>query len=275
MFWSGGLSASVATDIVAYNQHNAKLSLLGVWSGVGVFDNQFMSFTEQGHGYGLVQFGMAEEFILQLYAEMAHDCTRGSWTCFESRGLPNNIPPGGYTPPSQVVVPLHVKWMLVFVDPMDGSVALCKTTPRSWLQAGESIRVKGAPIPGKRLSFNITSHLESSSSSGSSTSSSSGAGAATISASVTATPVVAVAAMAASAPSSSNANNNNNEAVVVAAGTTLTLRVPLGWLMYAVTVDGQAWTKFSAANETVTLPALTATATTVVASYKQGARSGL
>lgn len=47
------------------------------------------------HGYGLVQFGMVAPFLLQLYAEIAHDCSRGSWTCFEQRVIPNYTPPGG------------------------------------------------------------------------------------------------------------------------------------------------------------------------------------
>ena len=56
----------------------------------------------QGHGYGLVHHDYPELFLLQLWAEMAHVCTRGSWTCFESRGMPNFTPAGGYTTPSQV-----------------------------------------------------------------------------------------------------------------------------------------------------------------------------
>ena len=85
---------------------------------------------------------MVEEFVLQLYAEMAHDCTRGSWTCFESRGIPNWTPAGGYTTPSQSIVPLNVKWMLAWEDPMDfAKVTLLKATPRSWLAAGETIAV--------------------------------------------------------------------------------------------------------------------------------------
>ena len=91
------------------------------------------------------RYGLVEPFLLQLYSEMAHDCTRGSWTCFESRGIPNWTPAGGYTTPSQSIVPLHVKWMLVWEDPVQrGAVVLCKATPRSWLGAGETISVSGA-----------------------------------------------------------------------------------------------------------------------------------
>lgn len=123
-----------------------------------------MSFTEQGHGYGLVQHGMVEHFLLQLFSEMAHDCTRGSWTCFESRGISDWTPAGGYTEASQSVVPLHVKWMLVFEPPPtttgSRSLDLCKATPRAWLTHGKKIGVKGAPTVGHGLvSFSVVSQL--------------------------------------------------------------------------------------------------------------------
>ena len=160
MFWSGGLSAQDATDIVSYNQNNDRLSRLGVWSGGLNFENRLISFTEQGHGYGLVQHGMADLFLLQLYSEIAHDCSRGSWTCFETRGLPNWTPAGGYATPSQAVVPLHVRWMLLFEDPISNAVALLKTTPRSWLRSGERISVGHAPLGRERVSFEVISQLD-------------------------------------------------------------------------------------------------------------------
>ena len=89
MLWSGGLDAQQVAEIVAFNQNSSKLSRLGVWGGGNDFENRLTSFTEQGHGYGLVQHGLVRPFLLQLYAEMAHACSRGSWTCFETRGLPD------------------------------------------------------------------------------------------------------------------------------------------------------------------------------------------
>lgn len=47
MFYSGGLRARTITDIVQFNQNNSQLAHVGIWSGVGGFRNQFMSFTEQ------------------------------------------------------------------------------------------------------------------------------------------------------------------------------------------------------------------------------------
>ena len=67
----------------------------------------------------------------------------GSWTCFESRGIPDWTPAGGYTEASQSIVPLHTKWMLVFESPPSASDAaeqpsergltLARATPRAWM----------------------------------------------------------------------------------------------------------------------------------------------
>ena len=59
------------------------------------------------------------------------------------------------------MVPLHVKWMLLFEDPISSNLYLCKACPRSWFETGQSISVLGAPIPSMeaRLSFNISSGI--------------------------------------------------------------------------------------------------------------------
>ena len=128
-------------EIVRYNQ-NRRLSKLGIWSGVGWFDNQLMSFTEQGHGYGLLQHDHIELFLLQFFAEMAHACTRGSWTCFESRVLPQGTPGGGYTTPRSRLCRCtsRCSW-----KSRSAVVTLCRGTPRAWLGHGERIEVHGAP----------------------------------------------------------------------------------------------------------------------------------
>ena len=226
MLYSGGLDARTVGEIVAFNQNHSKLSHLGIWSGVGGFRNQFMSFTEQGHGYGLVQHGLIDHFLLQLYAEIAVDCTRGTWTCFESRGIPNWTPAGGYTTPSQSIVPLHVKWMLVWETPRPLAAAnapiisLCKATPRAWMASGKTIAVRNAPTTHGRVSFLVQSLLESSSS-------------------VTATVSL----------NSSSIVHARAERVNV----TLVLRVPLNHIMRSVTVDSKPWSRFDAVAETVAL----------------------
>ena len=233
MFWSGGLDSSTAAEIVDYNQHNEQLARMGVWSAGKGFRNMFMGFTEQGHGYGLLQHNMIKPFLLQLYTEMGHVCTRGSWTCFESRGLPNFTPAGGYATPAQLVVPLHTKWLLLWTDPASGALTLCRGTPRSWLDHGETIAVKRAPTTGGRVAFEVVSRL--------------GDEAPTIAATVT----VAMD----SRPARANARTTAPPVSL-----TLTLRAPAGHHLESVTVDGKSWSRFDAAAETVELPALAAPA---------------
>lgn len=182
-----------------------------------------MSFTEQGHGYGLVQYDMIEEFVLQLYAEMAHDCTRGSWTCFESRGIPNWTPAGGYTTPSQSIVPLHVKWMLAWEDPSDyADVTLLKAIPRSWLSAGEAIKVRNVPLTTGSYSFNITSKLVN--------------------------PTPTISCQIAYKPSTVHKLN------LKAGGITLRLRAPEEWKIAGVTINGKVWSKYSRESEQISVP---------------------
>ena len=57
---------------------------------------------------------------------------------------------------------MHIRWMLVFTDPITGLVTLCKATPRVWLTSGKKISVRGAPLGQRRLSFKIESKLNDS-----------------------------------------------------------------------------------------------------------------
>ena len=153
---------------------------------------------------------------------MAHDCTRGTWTCFESRQIPNGTPAGGYTTPSQSKVPLDVKFALVFADPVRrGELSLCKAVPREWLAAGETVRVANAPTVLGRVDLNITSERGGPNRT------------ATISATVRVRPTPA------SLPHTS---------------TMLYLRAPVGLRLAAVEVDGRRWDRFSAADERIELP---------------------
>ena len=225
MLFSGGLSHETTRQIVQYNQDHAFLSRIGIWGG-GCVSTVQMAFTEQGHGYGLVQHDFAEAFLLQLYSEMAHVCTRGTWTCFESRTLTADrasvTPAGGYASPAQMVVPLHLKWALVFEDPVTGVLWLCKTIPRSWLNTGERVAVRRAPTSRGRVSLTLRSELG------------------------TAGRIMANVTLPARA--ASRAPNNATGSMAM-----LRLRAPTAWVMSSVMVDGRMWREFNSSAETVSV----------------------
>jgi len=243
MLYSGAIDRPVAAEIVQHHQQRSKLSRIGVWSGGPGFESGLMGFTEHGHGYGLLQHELIEPFLLLLFSHAAHVCSRGTWTCFESRRLPNWPPAGGYATPSQAVIPLFLKWLLVWEPPpatdeaearraammAPGSRApparltLCQGTPRAWLRDGRRIVVVNAPTSsGLKLNVSVVSALGGS------------------------VPHVSayVSALAMHAASASEWE------------VTLRLRVPDGYRMAAVEVDGKAWAKHDA--EEVKLPRMSA-----------------
>ena len=136
-------------------------------------------------------------------------------------------------------MPLHLRWMLLFEDPINATVALLKTTPRTWLNPGERIAVRRAPLGRGRVSFEVLSQLDA------------------------ASPTVA-------------ANISLDEPHVTAPPPmSITLRVPKPWRMVSVVVNGKAWDQFDADSENVQLPLLGPDGLVVVASYSKPAAHGL
>jgi hypothetical protein len=91
---------------------------------------------------------------------MAHQYTRGTWTAPETRNIEPKKTASPYCTPAQVVVPLLLRWMLVFEEPWSDEVWLAKGTPRKWLEEGGKISVSGAPTRWGRIGFSISSHLK-------------------------------------------------------------------------------------------------------------------
>jgi len=122
-----------------------------------------------------------------------------------------------------MVVPLHTKWMLVWEDPQDASLTLCKATPRAWLAHGNTIGVENAPIRGGRISFNITSNV--------------GDG---------------------TAPFVTGTFTATSARVAGGKGTpiTLRLRVPLGLELLSASINGDPWSAIDVKQGEIHLPAV-------------------
>ena len=175
-----------------------------------------------------------------------------------------------------MVVPLHVKWMLVWVDPNVGSggtapgpgggrIVLCRGAPRAWFEHGEVVSVARAPVVGGRISFEVVSNL--------------GAAVPTIRANVSMAPS-ATASQPAAAVSGSGSGHSAGHRMgnpgaqgrgrsTGLAPVTLTLRAPTGWVLRSVMMDGQAWPtgRFDPVRETIELPALLPEGVALQATY--------
>ena len=175
---------------------------------------------------------MADEFLLHYLATSAHAYTRGTHTAPESSDVTDrDTPATAYTAAGEVAAPTYLKWMLCFEEPETRTLWLAKATPRGWLAAGE------APIVAANLTTRygrVTYTLRA-------VAPADGA-AFEVHANVTLPP-----SFAASPPDG---------------GVRLRLRAPAAWAgrLSSVTVGGASWSSFSAAEETVDVPAAKLTA---------------
>lgn len=158
MMYSGSLTPEQVRSIVDYRAHHHDVFL-----GVPAAYNkpELAGFLAYGYGYGLIESDFVREALLLLYADMAHQYTRGTWLAPETRRPLTDEEAAPYCTPAQLVVPMLARWLLVFEDPESGEVWLGKALPRAWLADGNVTRVSRAPTAYGRIGFAIRSHIKS------------------------------------------------------------------------------------------------------------------
>jgi len=213
MLHSGLLTREQVKTIVDYRGAHHDI-ILGIPTAYGYNVHELAGFLSHGHAYGLLQHDFIREYLLTLNSLMAHQYTRGFWTAPETRPLKPKIPAAPYCTPAQLVVPLLLKWMLVFEDPASGSLWLAKASPTAWLADGQRMAVSAAPTRLGKVSFEIRSHLAQN----------------------RIEAEVQLPAGGAPAP------------------VHLRLRVPEHHILKSVRIDGRGWRDFSPQQQTITLP---------------------
>ena len=223
MLYSGALTHGQVEDIyntMAHGGVNRSLVL-----GCPGWNNSVSSRAPFGLAYGLLQHDMIPRFLLHFYAMSAHAYTRGTWTPPESSNFTDRDQPARtYASTGVHIVPIYLKWMLVFEEPETRTLWLAKATPRDWLRPGETpIAVRHATTRYGRVCFVLSATAA-------------GTGDYLVRANVTLPPSFGITA---SQPSG---------------GVRLRVRAPVqhAGRMSGVTVGGKAWAGFDAASETVT-----------------------
>ena len=153
MMWAAAVPTGIVNDVLAYNQHHSKMMRVGLPSGSGssCCGNQLQTFTSHGWGYGLLRNDLPRELTLALFASSAHAQTRGTWTAPEEADITGSGMP--YCPPSQLAMPLFLKWAYVFDHPDDNSIWLGRGAPRS-LTFG-NISVYNVPTRHGRIGYQL------------------------------------------------------------------------------------------------------------------------
>jgi phage tail protein X len=253
MLYSGALTTQQVSDIYAASSDSvcgARLLILGSpalqqCTSTVCASSTLWAPTAYGLAYGLLQHDMVEPFLLHYFAMSAHAYTRGSAMAPEWSDLANrDIPATAYAAASEVIAPAYLKWMLCFEEPETRTLWLAKATPRDWLAAGQASPVRASNLTTRygRVSFTITAPAAAAA-----------AGLAdeqvpfSVHASIT---LPASFATAATAP---------------AGGIRLRIRTPMehAGKLSGVTVGGQAWSDFDAAEETVNIAASKITASLI------------
>jgi hypothetical protein len=224
MMYSGSLTPAQVRGIVDYRSHHHDV-ILGVPTAYN--KAELAGFLAYGYGYGLIESDFVREALLLLYADMAHQYTRGAWLAPETRRPLTDEEAAPYCSPAQLVVPMLARWLLVFEDPESGTLWLGRAIPRAWLADGKVTGVSGAPTSYGRIDFAITSQVSAGS----------------ISAQI------------------------ELPRAGIRAPIKLRLRAPTPAQMKSVTLNDKAWTQFDPAAEVVMIPPRTGGTLRVVAHY--------
>lgn len=168
LLFSGVLTEAQVAAIVRYREarHDVLLGVPAAYGynhdGTGEYAHgELAGFLSYGHAYGLLQYDMVREFLLELYSLSAHQYTRGTWTAPETRRIDPTLAAAPYAVPAQLAVPMLLRWALVFEQPDSSVLWLCKAVPRDWLADGREVAVSDAPVDGTKVGFRVRSRLAS------------------------------------------------------------------------------------------------------------------
>ena len=130
---------------------------------LGVFNNRksMVGFLVWEEIAGLIQHDMIPEALLTFYAQAVHAHSRGTWTAIECVDMDRSrAAHSPYCLPAQMTVPIVLKWLLVYEDPVTGAVTLGQGIPREKLAHGLTIGVDRAPTRRGAVSFSIHSRID-------------------------------------------------------------------------------------------------------------------
>ena len=140
MFYSGALTAEQTDAMYTSGQGVTNCSNAGRWladgspsSGGGLI----FTHIPQGMPFGLLVHDFVERFLLYFFHQSAHAQTRGTWVTPESTKLDRDGGGYAYASAGEGNVLMCLKWMLCFEEPETRTLWLAKATPRDWLAPGE------------------------------------------------------------------------------------------------------------------------------------------
>lgn len=152
MLSAGLLPPEMRDAIIAYRlSHGGEL--LGMTRFMGHLDD----WPYAHYAWGMLSADRVEHYLLGFYAHLAHHQTPGTFTAYEQVGIRGNAERhnvADYCVPSQLVVPLLLRWMLVWEGWDEEGLWLARAAPRRWFASG--FGVHRAPTRWGTVEFIVT-----------------------------------------------------------------------------------------------------------------------
>eukprot|EP00039_Didymoeca_costata_P000747 m.47124 g.47124 ORF g.47124 m.47124 type:complete len:928 (+) comp10450_c0_seq1:1419-4202(+) len=160
MMYSGVLTNQQVLDIVKYMSVGNQSVILLV-PGV---NTSLSTRAPLGFAYGLLQHDLVPLFLVHFFALSAHGLTRGSWTPPERSDIADrDVPAKPYAVTGTAVVPVYLKWALLYEDVATKTLWIGKAIPRGWLEP-TSAAVVATNITSRygRISYQFNAKLDDS-----------------------------------------------------------------------------------------------------------------
>jgi hypothetical protein len=108
----------------------------------------------------LLEQDEADRYLLLMYAHWAHHSAAGTLASYEQvtiRPADNGREAviAGQVVPCQVMVPVMLRWGLVYEEREADVLWLCRAVPRRWLAPGQKLSVRGVPTRFGKVGFGV------------------------------------------------------------------------------------------------------------------------
>ena len=108
----------------------------------------------------LLETDDVDHYLLLMYAHWAHHCARGSLASYEQVSIrPDEFglryAVAGQVVPCQVMVPIMLRWGLVYEERDNDVLWFCRAIPRRWLEKGSQLLIENVPTRFGPVGFTI------------------------------------------------------------------------------------------------------------------------
>lgn len=128
--------------------------------GMTRFEGQLDDWPALHVARALLELDEVDRYLLLMHAHRAHHCATGTLASYEQVSIrPDEsgfrTVVAGQVLPCQVMVPIMLRWALLYEEREADVLWLCRAIPRHWLSPGQPLRVRRVPTRFGEVGFTI------------------------------------------------------------------------------------------------------------------------